>query len=153
MGDLSTTVLIQMMQKINEDFDKETVMIHEYAACLNMWVQSLKHLGAAIAVAFQDTKDKSACMKANREFFVNELKLIDATAPEANYLFAFCHFEATQKCQNFNGDYKNKKPLKAMNKSDIQPWMPKYTATSRHLWRNQWLFTFLGSILSRIVNE
>ena len=31
--------------------------------------------------------------------------------------------------------------------------MAKYEATSRHLWRNQWLFTFLSQILSKIANE
>ena len=31
--------------------------------------------------------------------------------------------------------------------------MAKYEATSRHLWRNQWLFEFLAQILYKIANE
>lgn len=59
------------MKKISQDWDKDQVLIVEYAAVLNMWVATLKHLGAAIAVAFKDTKDKAATMLSNRELATN----------------------------------------------------------------------------------
>lgn len=43
--------------------------------------------------------------------------------------------------------------MKRFKQGDIKPWMQTYAATSRHLWRNQWLFSFLGQILARIANE
>lgn len=92
-------------------------------------------------------------MIANRDIFINDLKLIQAGSPEALYLIPFCGEEAKFGIQDFNGDSKNKKPLKRFKKEDIKPWMAKYEATSRHLWRNQWLFTFLSQILSKIANE
>lgn len=83
-------------------------------------------------------------MLDNQELFVKKLKTLEPTSPEANYLIPFSLYEHTWNVQGFNGDYKNKKPLKKFKKGDVQPWMADYTATSRNLWRNQWLFTFLA---------
>jgi len=133
--------------------DSDKILIMEYVQVLNMWVSTLRHLGSAIAIAFKDTKDKGKDMVNNRKVFIEELKLITLESPEANYIIPFCGEEAKYGIQDFNGDSKNKKPLKRWKKEDIKPWMYKYEATSRHLWRNQWLFTFLAKILSRIANE
>ena len=85
-----------------------------------MWVTTLRHLGSAIAVAFKDTRDKAKDMINNRKIFIEELKLIAPDSPEANYLIPFCGEEAKFGIQDFNGDYKNKKPLKRWkNKKDI----------------------------------
>jgi hypothetical protein len=153
MGDTSARQLIDLMKKMNEEIDSDKVLINEYAQCLNMWVATLRHLGSAIAVAFKDTKDKSKDMINNRKHFIEELKLIAPDSVEAHYLFPFCVEEGKFGIQDFNGVSKNKKQLKRYKKADIKPWMYKYEATSRHLWRNQWLFTFLAKILHRIANE
>ena len=92
-------------------------------------------------------------MLNNRDIFINDLKLITAASPEANYLIPFCGEEGKFGVADFNGDSKNKKPLKRFKKEDIKPWMAKYEGTSRHLWRNQWLFAFLALILTRICKE
>ena len=47
------------------DWDKEQVHITEWTTLLDMWIATLKHLGAAIAVAFKDTKDKAKDMRKN----------------------------------------------------------------------------------------
>lgn len=83
-------------------------------------------------------------MLDNQELFVKKMKYLEPMSPEANYLLPFALYEHTWKVEGFNGDYKNKKPLKKFKKGDIQPWMPTYTATARNLWRNQWLFNFLA---------
>ena len=153
MGDISSRTLIELMKKLNQDIDNDQIIIVEYTQALNMWVSTLRHLGSAIAVAFKDTKDKARDMINNKNIFIDDLKLITADSKEANYLIPFCGEEAKFGIQDFNGDSKNKKPLKRFKKEEIRPWMYKYEATSRHLWRNQWLFTFLAQILSRIANE
>ena len=153
MGDISARQLIDLMKKLNADMDTDKVVIVEYAQALNMWVATLKHLGSAIAVAFKDTKDKARDMMTNKQIFIDDLKLIAADSPQAVFLLPFCGEEAKFGIQDFNGDSKNKKPLKRFKKEDIKPWMYKYEATSRHLWRNQWLFTFLAQILTKIVKE
>lgn len=108
----------------------------EYTTCLNTWVSTLKHLGAAIAVAFKDTRVKAQQMLDNQNLFVKQIKTLEPTSPDANYLLPFCLYEHKWKVEGFNGDYSNKKPLKKFKKGDVQPWMAKYTATSRNLWRN-----------------
>ena len=70
-----------MMKKLNEDIDKDAIVITEYTEVLNMWVTTLRHLGSAIAIAFKDTKQKAKDMIANRDIFINDLKLITADSP------------------------------------------------------------------------
>lgn len=153
MGDMSARDLIAMCNKISNDFDKDSVVILEYTSVLDMWISTLKHLGAAIAIAFKDTKDKAKNMRNNRELFTKQLKMLEENSPDANFIQPFCVFETKLNVAHLNGDYKNKKPLKKFKKAEIQPWMPGYTSTSRHLWRNSWLFQFLALILHRIATE
>jgi hypothetical protein len=134
-GDFSTLDLLSRMDKINKAWATDTVIIGDYSRALSMWVVSLKHLGSAISVAFKDTKDKAKDMIENQSLWINDLKVLAATAPQANYLLPFCMFEAEKNVAHFNGD-NNKKKLKTYNKEDIQPFMTKYISTSRHIWRN-----------------
>lgn len=90
MTDVSARELINLMKKLNKDMDTEQVIIIEYASALHMWVNSLEHLGSAIAVAFKDTKDKANDMVNNRKIFVDELKLFSVNSTKANYIFEFC---------------------------------------------------------------
>ena len=56
---------MKLVQKIIDEWDSEKVLIGEYAASLHMWIGTLKHLGAAIAIAFKDTKSKANEMLFN----------------------------------------------------------------------------------------
>ena len=40
---------------------------------------------------------------------------------------------------------------KHFKKEEVQPWMKKYASTSRHLWRGQWFYEFVGQMLQAIV--
>ena len=67
----------------------------EYTTSLDMWIATLKHLGAAIAVAFKDTRVKAQQMRDNQSLFVKQLKTLDPTSPDANYLLPFALYEHT----------------------------------------------------------
>lgn len=69
------------------------------------------HLGAALVVAFKDTREKSGDFLSNQDLFVNQLKVVDPTAPEARFLVAFSTIEAKFNVQGLNRD-KNKKLIK-----------------------------------------
>lgn len=63
-GDQSAIDLLKLVNKILKDWDEgngkgEKVVIKEYSQSLHWWIGTLKHLGAAIAVAFKDTKTKA----------------------------------------------------------------------------------------------
>ena len=42
---------------------------------------------------------------------------------------------------------------KHYKKEEVQPWMKKYASTSRHLWRGQWFYEFVGQMLKAIVEQ
>ena len=77
MGDMSTRMLIDRCKKICTDWDNNQVLIMEYTTSLDMWIATLKHLGAAIAVAFKDTRVKAQQMRDNQSLFVKQLKTLD----------------------------------------------------------------------------
>ena len=54
-------------------------------------------------------------------------------------------------CQSLNLD-DNKNQIKKLVKAGgtEQPWMKKYQATSRTIWRNVWFFEFLGILFINI---
>ena len=77
------------------------------------------HLGAALVVAFKDTREKSGDFLNNRDLFVNQLKVVDASAPEARFLVAFTTIETKYNVQHLNRD-KNKKLIpKHFKKNEI----------------------------------
>lgn len=93
MVDVSARELIDLMKKLNQDMETDQVLIIEYARALHMWVNSLEHLGSAIAVAFKDTKEKANNMASNRRVFTEELRLITENSEQANYLIPFTNEE------------------------------------------------------------
>ena len=62
---LSALKLMKLVRKINKGFDTNEVLITEYAFSLDAWIDTLKHLGSAIAVAFNDTREKAQQMRDN----------------------------------------------------------------------------------------
>ena len=115
MGDQSAIDLMNLVNKILKDIDNDEgdgkqVVIEEYAQSLHWWIGTLKHLGAAIAVAFKDTKTKADEMLKHQKLFVT-LGYIEEGSNDYKYLIPFTEVEKAKKVQRFSGD-NNKKEIK-----------------------------------------
>ena len=74
-------------------------------------------MGAAIAIAFKDTKDKAEDMKKNQALFV-KLGFIEENSDEHLYLVPFSQVEMKHNVQVLSGD-NNKKIIKKMDKKAV----------------------------------
>lgn len=113
----------------------------------------MEHLGPALCVAFKDIREKAQDFVNNVDLFTNKLEVLSPTSKEARYLIPFTQVEAQFKIQILNKDDNKDLIRKHFKKEDRQPWMKDYASTSRHLWRGQWFFEFIGHMLKVIVHH
>lgn len=79
--------------------------------------------------------------------------MIKPDSAEAKYMHAFTEFEKKMNIQVLNKDDNKSIIKKHYKKDEVQPWMKKYASMSRHLWRMQWFFEFVGQTLKAIVEQ
>ena len=65
----------------------------------------------------------------------------------------FTTIEAKFNVQGLNRDHNKKLVKKHFKKNEIQPWHAKYASSSRHLWRGQWFFEFVGEMMGLIATQ
>lgn len=152
-GPLNVKNLIALMTSINNSFAANQILIKDYNRAINTWCQVFTHLGAAIAYAFRDSKEKAKDILDNQILMVETLGLVDAQSPEGMYLIPFCGLEAKLGCIALNRDDNKKKLLKKVPKDKQQDWMKNYCSTARTLYRNEWLFSFLSYLIQLILSE
>lgn len=104
-----------------------------------------------MAYSFKDCREKAQDFVDNIDLFAHQLKVIDPNSDEAKYLMPFTQVEAQYNIQVLNKDDNSSIIKKHFAKDQRQPWMKKYASTSRHLWRGQWFYEFVGQMLQAIV--
>lgn len=152
-GPLNVVNLIALMNSINKSFGVNQIVIKDYNRAINTWCQVFTHLGAAIAYAFKDSKEKAKDILDNQILLTETLGLVDPASPEGMYLIPFCGAEAKLGCIALNRDDNKKKLLKKVPKDKLQDWMKNYCSTARTLYRNEWLFSFLSYLIQLILSE
>jgi len=96
------------------------------------WTKIFKHLGSALASAFKDVTSKAHDMRHDIDHF-----------KFTGSLQEFVTLEKQQGLQELNGENNNEV---LRSRGVIEPWMSDYVATSRHLVRGSWFFSFLSII-------
>ena len=66
---MNAALILNYMRKINSRWDEGEVLISDYCEVYTMWTQLLRHLGAAMTVAFSDTKEKAQDILDNQDLF------------------------------------------------------------------------------------
>ena len=70
------------------------VSIRRYSEVYVYWTQMMEHFGPALAVAFNDCKEKAQDFLDNIDLFAYKLNVIDPNSDEAKYMLQFTKIEA-----------------------------------------------------------